>query len=138
MRAFVITLMLIPLIGLALDPTDQQRAEIEARIKPFTMVCVQGEPCSGVAVAVSAIGARSGETVYEAACMACHNAGVGGAPRVGDNEAWASRISKGMAALYYSGINGVAGTGMIARGACLDCSDDEIMAAVDFMVDGSR
>ena len=136
MRSFLIILMLSPISSLALDPTDQQRAEIEARIKPFTMVCVQGEPCSGVSAAV--IVARSGKAVYETACMACHNAGIGGAPRVGDIEAWANRISKGIEALYYSGINGVAGTGMVARGACIDCSDDEIMAAVDFMVDGSR
>ena len=57
---------------------------------------------------------------------------------VGDQVAWAGRISKGMDALYDSGINGVAGTGMIARGGCADCSDDEIRLAVDFMVDGSR
>jgi cytochrome c5 len=70
--------------------------------------------------------------------MACHSAGIAGAPKVGDQVAWAGRISKGMDALYDSGINGVAGTGMIAGGGCADCSDDEIRLAVDFMVDGSR
>jgi cytochrome c5 len=43
-----------------------------------------------------------------------------------------------MDALYNSGINGVAGTGMMARGGCVDCSDEEINAAVDYMVDNSR
>ena len=57
---------------------------------------------------------------------------------MGDQVAWAARIGKGMDALYDSGINGVAGSGMIARGGCADCSDEEIRLAVDYMVDSSR
>ena len=138
MRLFFF-LMLAPLAAVALDLTDQQRADIEARIQPFSTVCVQGEICGGGrgAAAVASAG-RSGEDVYNTACMACHSAGIAGAPKVGDQVAWAGRISKGMDALYDSGINGIAGTGMIARGGCADCSDDEIRLAVDFMVDGSR
>lgn len=137
MRSILIVLLLAPMAALALDLTDRQRADIEARIQPFSAVCVQGEACGGGgAMAESA--ARSGEDVYNAACMACHSAGIAGAPKVGEQVAWASRIAKGMDALYDSGINGVAGTGMIARGGCADCSDDEIRLAVDFMVDGSR
>jgi len=126
------------LAAYALDLTDRQRADIESRIKPFSEVCVQGEPCGGDAGAVAASAGRSGEDVYNAACMACHSAGVAGAPKVGDQVAWADRIGKGMDALYNSGINGVAGTGMIARGGCANCSDEEIRLAVDFMVDSSR
>ena len=133
----VLVLIMTPLAALALDLTDRQRADIEARIQPFSAVCVQGDACGGgEAVAESA--GRSGEDVYNNACMACHSAGIAGAPAVGDQLAWAGRISKGMDALYDSGINGVAGTGMIAMGGCVDCSDDDIRAAVDFMVDSSR
>ena len=136
MRLFL-TLIMTPLAAFALDLTDQQRADIETRIQPFSAVCIQGETCGGGdAVAESA--GRSGEDVYNGACMACHSAGIAGAPATGDQIAWAGRISKGMDALYDSGINGVAGTGMIARGGCSDCSDDDIRAAVDFMVDSSR
>ena len=99
---------------------------------------MQGDSsCGGAAVAASS-GPRSGEEVYNAACMACHSTGAGGAPKVGDVAAWVDRIAKGKDALHSSGINGVAGTGMIARGGCMACSDQEIMAAVDFMVDGSQ
>jgi len=137
MRLLLILILMAPIAAVALDLTDKQRAEIEARIKPFSEVCVQGQPCGGGSDgAVSS--ARSGEDVYNAACMACHAAGIAGAPMVGDQVAWADRIGKGMDALYQSGINGVAGTGMIARGGCADCSDDEIRLAVDFMVDSSR
>ncbi len=136
MRLFL-ALIMTPLAAFALDLTDQQRADIESRIQPFSAVCIQGETCGGGdAVAESA--GRSGEDVYNGACMACHAAGIAGAPATGDQIAWAGRISKGIDALYDSGINGVAGTGMIARGGCSDCSDDDIRAAVDFMVDSSR
>ena len=136
MRLFFI-LMLAPLAAVALDLTDQQRADIEARIQPFYEVCVQGEACGG-GDAMATNAGRSGEDVYNGACMACHSAGIAGAPKVGDQLAWTDRIAKGMDVLYDSGINGVAGTGMIARGGCADCSDDEIRLAVDFMVEGSR
>ncbi len=136
MRLFFI-LLLAPMAALALDLTDQQRADIEARIQPFYEVCVQGEACGG-GDAMATNAGRSGEDVYNGACMACHSAGIAGAPKVGDQLAWTDRIAKGMDVLYDSGINGVAGTGMIARGGCADCSDDEIRLAVDFMVEGSR
>ena len=136
MRMFLILIM-TPLSAFALDLTDHQRANIEARIQPFSVVCVQGESC-GVGDAVAESAERSGEDVYNGACMACHAAGIAGAPAVGDQLAWAGRISKGMDVLYDSGINGISGTGMIARGGCADCSDDDIRAAVDFMVDSSR
>lgn len=122
----------------AVDLNDRQRAEIEERIAPVGEVCMQGDSsCGGAAVAASSE-PRSGEEVYNAACMACHSTGAGGAPKVGDVAAWADRIAKGQDVLHSSGINGVAGTGMIAKGGCMACSDQEIMAAVDFMVDGSQ
>ena len=134
---FFLLFLLAPMAAVALDLTEQQRADIEARIQPFSAVCVQGETCGGSEAMADAAG-RSGEDVYNGACMACHAAGIAGAPKVGDQVAWADRIAKGMDALYDSGINGVAGTGMIARGGCADCSDDEIRWAVDYMVDSSR
>ena len=57
---------------------------------------------------------------------------------LGDVAAWADRIAKGTEVLYDSGVNGVAGTGMIAKGGCMDCSDEEIYAAVDYMIEGSQ
>ena len=122
----------------AVDLNDRQRAEIEERIAPVGEVCMQGDSsCGGAAVAAGG-GPRSGEEVYNAACMACHSTGAGGAPKYGDVAAWADRIAKGSDALHSSGLNGVAGTGMIARGGCMACSDEEIMAAVDYMVAGSQ
>lgn len=114
--------------------TDQQRAAIEARIAPHGKVCAQGDAHCGTAVVASG-GARSGEDVYNAACMACHTTGAAGAPMLGDAAGWADRIGKGTDVLYASGIEGLAGTGMIAKGGCMNCSDDEVKAAVDYMLD---
>ena len=137
----------ISLLGFALafsvsaqDLSDAQRADIETRIKPVGEVCMEDDnSCGGPAVAAGgSAGARSGEDVYNAACMACHSTGAAGAPKLGDASAWADRIAKGSDALYASALTGVAGTGMMAKGGCMNCSDDETKAAVDYMVTGSQ
>ena len=139
------TRLIFALLGLglaatvaAVDLTDAQRSDIEARIKPMGEVCLQGDTSCGGAAVVADAGPRSGEDVYNAACMACHASGVAGAPKQGDVTAWADRIAKGTDVLYASGVNGVPGTGMIAKGGCMNCSDEEIHAAVDFMIAGSQ
>jgi cytochrome c5 len=70
--------------------------------------------------------------------MACHSTGAAGAPKYGDATAWAERIAKGTDVLHDSGVNGLAGTGMIAKGGCMNCSDEEVIAAVDYMIAGSQ
>jgi cytochrome c5 len=118
----------------AIDLTDNQRAEIEQRIKPVGESCLAGDSSCGGAVAAASSGPRSGQEVYDAACMACHTTGAAGAPKLGDAAAWADRVAGGIDALYDVGINGLAGTGMIAKGGCVDCSDEEVKAAVDYML----
>ena len=135
---FSILAILLATSAFAVELSDGQRAEIEERIAPVGEVCLQGDTsCGGAAVAASS-GPRSGEDVYNSACMACHTTGAGGAPMLGDVAAWADRIAKGNDALYASGVDGVPGTGMIAKGGCMNCSDEEIHAAVDYMVAGSQ
>lgn len=131
---------LFALSAAAVDLTEAQRAEIEERIKPVGESCLQGDSSCAAATQAAASGgeARSGEDVYNAACMACHSTGAAGAPMLGDAAGWTDRIAKGMDVLYDSGVNGLSGTGMMAKGGCMDCSDDEIKAAVDYMVDGSQ
>ena len=97
-----------------------------------------GAATSNAAIAMADAPAIDGEAVYNQACMACHASGAGGAPRVGDIDAWSPRIAKGIEALHGSGINGVAGTLMMAKGGRMDLSDQEVMAAVDYMVAGSQ
>jgi len=74
-----------------------------------------------------------GKAVYQQYCYACHQAGIADAPKLGDKEAWASRLSKSRAELVDNVINGMA-PGMPPRAGCASCTDDELAAAVDFMV----
>ncbi len=124
--------------ALAVEVSDTQRAEIEQRIKPVGEHCMLGDSSCGGAAASASAGPRSGEEVYNSACMACHATGAAGAPKFGDTEAWAPRIAKGADALHDSGLHGVPGTGMMAKGGCMNCSDEEVMAAVDYMAAGSQ
>ncbi|MDG1945545.1 MAG: c-type cytochrome [Halioglobus sp.] len=123
----------------AQDLTDAQRTAIEARIHPVGESCIEGDSgCGGVVAAAASSGPRSGEEVYNSACLACHSTGAAGAPIYGVAANWTDRIAKGNAVLYTSGIEGIAGTGMIAKGGCMSCSNEEIEAAVDYMVAGSK
>ncbi|WP_286875577.1 c-type cytochrome, partial [Marinimicrobium sp. UBA4509] len=63
------------------------------------------------------------------------DAGVSGAPMLGSVDDWASRIEKGSETLYDHAINGF--NAMPAMGLCSDCSDEEIQATVDYMVEES-
>lgn len=120
----------------AAELTGEQRAAIEARIKPVGESCLEGDnSCGGAPAGAVASGApRSGEEVYNAACLACHSTGAAGAPKYADAEAWSDRIAQGIDVLYAHAIDGMPGTGMMAKGGCTSCSDEEIKAAVDYMV----
>ena len=87
-------------------------------------------------VAATATAIIDGKKIYNGICVACHGAGVAGAPRVGDKGAWAERIDKGATTLYANAINGVQGSSgvMPAKGGNPALSDDEIKGVVDYMV----
>jgi cytochrome c5 len=73
--------------------------------------------------------------------MACHTAGIAGAPKTGDKAAWAARIKKGNAALYTNAIKGFSskpGSVMPPKGGRTDLSDADVKAAVDHMVSQSK
>ena len=78
-----------------------------------------------------------GKEVYERFCFSCHAAGIAGAPKTGDAEAWAARLDKGMDQMLRSTIEGMP-PGMPQRGLCLKCSDEELTAAIDYMLPDSR
>ena len=115
-----------------------KRATIE-RIKPVGEACVEGQDCGGAAAAAApAAGAapRSGDQVFNSVCQGCHATGAAGAPKVGDKAAWGPRIGQGKPTLYTHAIGGI--RAMPPKGTCMNCSDDEIKAAVDYMVGKSK
>jgi len=121
--------------------------QIRERLQPFGELCRAGEDCgSGAGAAQSgapaagdmasaggaAGAAMSGEQVYNQFCGTCHNAGVAGAPVLGDGAAWESRLAKGMDTLWDHTLNGF--NAMPAKGTCMNCSDEELRNALDYMV----
>ena len=86
------------------------------------------------AATVAAVDA--GKALYEKACMACHVAGVAGAPKFGDKTAWAPRLKLGVDGLTASVIKGKGV--MPARGAAAGATDADIKAAVQYMVNAAK
>ncbi|HEX2544574.1 MAG TPA: c-type cytochrome [Ramlibacter sp.] len=82
-----------------------------------------------------AAGSGNGEAVYKQACLACHAAGVAGAPKVGDKAAWAPRIAQGMPTLMTSALKG---KGAMPPKGGSPAPDVDIQAAVTYMVNASK
>lgn len=121
---------------------------VAQRIAPVAKLAVEGGPAVASAVAAppaapavavvstAAPAKMDGKTAYDTACMACHAAGVAGAPKVGDKLAWAPRLKTGNAALYTSALKGKGA--MPAKGGNAALSDDSVKAAVDYMLAQSK
>ncbi len=126
------------------DPAVQ--AVIDERIEPAGRLVLDGEAVADEADVAAVVGAEeapakmTGPQVYNAACIACHGGGIGGAPKTGDAGAWAARIAQGMDALNGNAINGLQGAAgfMPAKGGRADLSDEEIIAAVQYLVDEAQ
>lgn len=139
--ALVLNLM-SGLVGGAAATADMSASAVEARIAPV------GKLNTGAPIAVAAAPApaaapaatRSGDAVYNASCVACHGTGAAGAPKLGDKAAWGPRIALGLDTLVKHAIDGFQGkTGVMPpRGTCGTCSDDELKAAVEFMVSKAK
>ncbi|MDD9890392.1 MAG: c-type cytochrome [Gammaproteobacteria bacterium] len=74
---------------------------------------------------------------YQTSCFACHGTGQAHAPVVGDVIEWEIRAEKGMETLVQNTINGLNGI-MPARGLCADCSDEQLRAIVEYMLEESK
>ena len=74
-----------------------------------------------------------GETIYQQACALCHAAGVGDAPITGDAAAWTERLVQGRDVLLASAISGKGI--MPPKGGQAHLSDDDVTAAVDYMIE---
>jgi cytochrome c5 len=126
-----------------LEDETYQQAVVE-RIAPVGQVRLPGAAAEANMPAepqgVDPVATRmSGPQVYNAACVACHGPGIGGAPKLGDAAAWTPRLAQGLEVLQRRAIEGYQGEQgyMPPKGGRVDLSDEEVLAAVDFMVEES-
>lgn len=77
---------------------------------------------------------RTGEEVVKAQCIKCHETGKGGAPRIGDQDAWIPRLKDGLDSTVRSAMKGHGG--MPARGGMADLTDSELRSAVIYLFRG--
>lgn len=130
--AFAVPIALIGLVSqlvTGLRPSGSMEAEtgVLNRIKPVGEVTL--------AEATVPKGDMTGEQVYQAVCKTCHEAGLTGAPKIGDKALWAPRIKQGVDALYASAIKGK--NAMPPKGGSPDLADVEVQRAVVFMTNRS-
>lgn len=124
------------------DSAEYKQA-IESRISPVGTAYMPGdEPDASAAGEPAAAEPQpvastlTGPQVYNQACLACHAAGIGGAPVLGDADTWTARLEQGMDTLKDHAINGYQGEVgyMPAKGGRVDLSDEEVASAVEYMV----
>lgn len=139
-------------------------ADVAASIAPVATVVVAGSASASAAPAAAAAAAAAapaasapapaaapeaapakpaggadlakGEKIYAATCLACHGAGVLGAPKFGDKAAWGPRIAKGIDVLHANALNGV--NMMPPRGGNAALKDEDLKLAVDYMVSKAK
>ena len=129
----------------------QTDAAITARIKPVAVEVVPNDPvavaANEAAAAASAAAATpaaapagqmtadGGKKLYDTTCVACHSAGILGAPKFGDKTAWAERLKQGPQVLYTHALQGF--KGMPPKGGST-APDEEIKLAVDYMAAAAK
>jgi cytochrome c5 len=116
--------------------------DLAMRLKPVVTLDDIMNPAAsagGDTMVASAGGAaaaeKTPEQLYQAACMACHLAGVANAPKFGDAAAWNDRAAKGLDALVTSAISGI-GAMPPRGGSTLD--DDQVRAVVEYILENSK
>ena len=154
----VLAAIAIAILVLAMKMTDltqgvytrdaaEYQAAVADRIRPVGQVYRSGEEHASDSPTVETPAepepvatAMSGPQVYNTACLACHGAGIGGAPVLGNVAQWVDRITQGADTLKEHALLGYTGSMgyMPPKGGRLDLSDAEIDAAVDYMISESQ
>ena len=114
MRSICITMFLLALTGCAGEDTPVTTAESAA-------------PASDAAGPISA----QAMAQWARNCALCHVRGEGGAPVLGDADAWAPRIAQGDEVLLIHTVEGL--NNMPPLGYCMDCEEEDFRQIIAFL-----
>lgn len=123
------------------QPETQE--QVAARIAPVGRVTLPGDladlpPVVPVVAQVAPAEVEmTGPQVYNQACLVCHGPGIGGAPTIDAPGDWQLRLDQGIEVVYQHAILGYMGPAgyMPPKGGRADLSDEEVKAAVDYMLE---
>jgi cytochrome c5 len=161
LAAFIVPVVVLSLIGRfavesSVDPNSPAFSEeaVAKRLHPVGKLVIAGDstqpqaqtgegavvataaPATASAAPVAEDPGEKAKRIYTASCAACHATGAAGAPKLGDNAAWAPRIKTGTETLYTSALKGK--NAMPPKGGNAGLSDDDVKAVVDYMVSQSK
>jgi cytochrome c5 len=128
--AFVVPVLVIVLLVMYVTNDSRPAAGSTGLTPEATALRIQPVGMVRVKDASDLSTLKTGEQVFAAQCTTCHTAGLVGAPKFGDADAWAPRIKTGFTALLNSSL---AGKGQMGAQGGGDFSDIEIGRAVVYM-----
>lgn len=117
-----------------------KKEEAQTPAQPAAEAAKPAEAAKAAEGAASGDQAAKGEKVFKATCAMCHQTGAAGAPILGNKDDWGPRIAQGMPTLYTHALKGFTGKkgAMPAKGANPSLSDEDVKAAVDYMVSKAK
>ncbi|WGY68560.1 cytochrome c5 family protein [Burkholderia cepacia] len=122
-----------PAAGAAASGADASNAQAAAAMAAIAAIPKAGE--APAAALAGADAATAGKALYSSTCVACHGAGVLGAPKFGSKEDWAPRLKDSMDTVYNYALHG---KGAMPPKGGSTASDADVKAAVDYMVNASK
>ena len=117
----------------AVETVEQVTETVTAAVAP---AAEQVEEAAAVtAISLEGFDLSKGESTYRKACFACHDAGVAGAPKLGDAASWGERFDKGIDTMVQSSLKGLGG--MPPKGGHMYLSDEDVKNGVAYMISKS-
>ena len=111
---------------------ELEKKEIQQRIQPVGKVSVQHQTDNKAVINVETK-KEPGQETYQQYCIVCHRDGLAGAPKFRNEQDWKPRLAgRELNDLLASSLKGL--NAMPSKGTCIKCSDDDLKAAISFML----